>query len=55
MELFFSQVRDNDLGAFIVDKIAGYGMEKKEVHETLYTVGQYSGGNRGARNKGREH
>jgi hypothetical protein len=50
-------VRDNELGAFIVDKIAGYGMEKKEVHETLWSVGSDpgGGGNRGARNKAREH
>jgi len=48
---------DNKWGELIVDKIAGYGMDKKEVHETLYTIGEGRGKyvNKGARNKAREH
>ncbi len=48
-------VRDDDLGARIVDKIAGYGMEKNEVHMTLFTIGEGIAQNKGARNRAREH
>ena len=47
-------LKDNELAKEIVNKIAGYGMEKKEVHQTLYSIGDFPSGNKAARKRARQ-
>jgi hypothetical protein len=48
-------VRDAELGLFIVDKIASFGMEKEEVHNAIYDIGSLHIGNRKVKNRARMH
>jgi hypothetical protein len=50
-------VRDSQIAEHIVDRIAGYGLEQKEVHGILYQIGDPAFGkvNRAARKKARQY